>query len=93
MLELNTTLNARRRYLVETIVNNSGITNLADLVYLELKGYERTLQDAFEGGLETTTDGERFRSLEELEKWTILQAVFFSSTVLTTIGKSGCFLI
>lgn len=88
LLELNSTVNTHRQQLIDSIVNNSEIKNLSDLVYIELKQYEKTLQNAFLGGLEPTADGKSYRSLEELEKWTILSSVFFSSSVLTTIG--GC---
>lgn len=85
LLELNSTVNSQRKQFIESIINNSQID--IDLVMLELKQYEKTILDAFEGGLKPTEDGESFRSLEELEKWTILSSVFFSSSVLTTIGK------
>ncbi|XP_017769645.1 PREDICTED: TWiK family of potassium channels protein 7 [Nicrophorus vespilloides] len=81
LTHLNQVVNARRHHLVNRIVNNSELSNLGDLVLMEVKDYEKVLQDAVLGGL---TDNSR--PLEELEKWTILKAVFFSSTVITTIG-------
>lgn len=87
LLELNQTVNAQRNKFLQSILNNTELSNLADLLLIEIKQYEKIILDAFEGGLKLTADGERFRSLEELEKWTILSSVFFSSSVLTTIGK------
>lgn len=80
---LNSTLKARRRHFVDRIVNSTDLLNLADLVYLELREYEKLLEDAFEVGLSGTNHHE----ISDLEKWTFLKSVFFSSTVLTTIGK------
>lgn len=68
--------------MVERIVNNTRISNLDELVLFELKEYEKTLQDAYKGGLSSP-----YEALQDLERWTILRAVFFSSTVITTIGK------
>lgn len=42
------------------------------------------MQEAAEGGLLIEADKD---FPEPYERWSILQAVFFSSTVLTTIGK------
>lgn len=69
--------------MVERIVNNTRISNLDQLVLFELKEYEKSLQDAYKGGLSSP-----YEDLHDLERWTILRAVFFSSTVITTIGKS-----
>lgn len=93
LLEFNSTANAKREQLIGEIVkfvNNSDLTDLADLedlVKLELKQYVKTLSEAYAVGLRPTADGERFQSLEELEKWTVSSSVFFSSSVLTTIGE------
>lgn len=46
----------------------------------------QAVQLAAEGGLLIVADKD---FPEPYERWSILQAVFFSSTVLTTIGKIG----
>lgn len=49
-------------------------------------GLFQAVQLAAEGGLLIVADKD---FPEPYERWSILQAVFFSSTVLTTIGKIG----
>ncbi|GBP06913.1 hypothetical protein EVAR_4366_1 [Eumeta japonica] len=49
----------------------------------QLAAYEKILEAASDSGLALDAD-KNFPAAEE--KWSILQAVFFSSTVLTTIG-------
>lgn len=51
---------------------------------VELQQYEEAAENAVLGGL--SLDPDRDYPVF-VEKWSILQAVFFSSTVLTTIGK------
>ncbi|XP_057659036.1 TWiK family of potassium channels protein 9 isoform X2 [Diorhabda carinulata] len=67
----------KRQYLLDLIINNN--TYIADLVSSELVEYERILENSFEAGITKFSN-------EETERWTTLKAVFFSSTVLTTIG-------
>jgi potassium channel subfamily K, invertebrate len=45
--------------------------------------YQQIVQEAAQGGLEIDAESDYPTSVD---KWSILQAVFFSSTVLTTIG-------
>ncbi|CAH1104039.1 unnamed protein product [Psylliodes chrysocephalus] len=70
-------LHEKRQYLLELIVHND--TNTAIIVTNELIEYDKILEDAFIAGISVYPSG-------EIEKWTTLKAVFFSSTVLTTIG-------
>ncbi|XP_023013009.1 TWiK family of potassium channels protein 7 isoform X1 [Leptinotarsa decemlineata] len=75
----NSTVLHKRQYLINFITNNTKTSNLDYLISNELLEYEKLLQDSFEAGIL------RFPE-DDLEKWTTLKAVFFSSTVLTTIG-------
>lgn len=62
---------------------------------MKLRGYEEAIQEAAEGGLPIglltsfVQDGELGPAIIETGRWNILPAVFFASTVLTTIGKSA----
>lgn len=51
----------------------------------EFYEYEKILEDSFEAGLPVVAP--EYNIQEENLKWTLLKAVFFSSTVLTTIGE------
>lgn len=75
----NSTLNVRRQYLIQTIVNNSDLVNLDYLISNELDKYETVLQASFNAGIP-------LRPSTAMAKWTTLKSVFFCSTVLTTIG-------
>ncbi|KAF7277738.1 hypothetical protein GWI33_009284 [Rhynchophorus ferrugineus] len=79
MQKYNITLSIRRQYLIDTIVNNTNLVNLDYLISIELDKYESILQDSFQDGVPLRPDA-------EMAKWTTLKAVFFCSTVLTTIG-------
>ena len=46
----------------------------------KLTKYEKTVAVAAEGGIDMETG-------RATQKWTYIQAVFFSATILTTIGK------
>jgi potassium channel subfamily K, invertebrate len=83
--ELRDTIRAHRKFFVGLIVNNTDVSNLERLVSVELSRYETVVQSAAQGGLEIEADKDYPTSVD---KWSILQAVFFSSTVLTTIGES-----
>ncbi|GJQ65093.1 hypothetical protein Trydic_g7240 [Trypoxylus dichotomus] len=77
---LNTSLHQTRINFLENLVRTRDENKIYELV----SDYETFLRETFEQGLqkswiEGTPD-------EESEKWTTLKAVFFSSTVLTTIG-------
>lgn len=63
---------------------------------VKLRAYEEAVQEAAQGGLlvsfVTDTIDREDRSVSDLppiitERWSVLQAVFFASTVLTTIGN------
>ena len=70
---------------MDNIVNFSDVSNFEKFVRTELHEYEEVLRQAFAAGYQ---DSWNTRNLdEEAEKWSTLKAVFFSSTVLTTIGK------
>ena len=66
--------------------------NYLDTSYLseQLKYYEEAVQQAVEGNLQmvntdlNATDPEAFPV--QSEKWTLMQAIFFASTICTTIG-------
>ncbi|XP_055524132.1 TWiK family of potassium channels protein 7 [Wyeomyia smithii] len=87
--ELNRTRNLResvieqREHFIYAIVNNTDVRNLETLLSIELEKYEKTVEDAAQGGISIDVDN---NFPVESEKWSILQAVFFASTVLTTIG-------
>ncbi|XP_003425669.1 TWiK family of potassium channels protein 7 isoform X1 [Nasonia vitripennis] len=83
-------------------VNGSVITNLTDLAKWEeatLRPYEQAVQDAARSGLsmelvpKITATEEDILKAEPIiaERWSILQAVFFASTILTTIGYGNVF--
>ncbi|XP_004529768.1 TWiK family of potassium channels protein 7 [Ceratitis capitata] len=72
-----------REKFITTILNNTDVLNLNELIAKELAKYEVAVQEAAEGGLLIEADKD---FPEPYERWSILQAVFFSSTVLTTIG-------
>ncbi|XP_026747294.1 potassium channel subfamily K member 18-like isoform X4 [Trichoplusia ni] len=72
--------------LIRFVSERSNATDNDDVEKLlsdHLAVYERVLEEASSSGLALEVEN-NFPPLEE--KWSILQAVFFSSTVLTTIG-------
>ncbi|KAK5643630.1 hypothetical protein RI129_007475 [Pyrocoelia pectoralis] len=80
---LQSSLLHRRRHFVERIINNTLVLeNPLEYVFYELSEYEKLLEDAFAEGFQSSHEQE----ISELEKWSFLKSVFFSSTVLTTIG-------
>ncbi|XP_048511396.1 TWiK family of potassium channels protein 7 isoform X2 [Athalia rosae] len=97
---LRSALQTQRRHFVGTITNNTDVSNLATLVSLELEAYEIVVQEAAQAGLLVTLTAESTRKNHPVhqntdgttslpitnERWSVLQAVFFASTVLTTIG-------
>ncbi|XP_055842722.1 TWiK family of potassium channels protein 9 [Episyrphus balteatus] len=80
---LKDVVKTQRERFIWAILNNTDMSNLDRLVSFELGKYEEAVQEAAEGGLLVVADKD-FPQL--YERWSILQAVFFSSTVLTTIG-------
>ncbi|XP_046146100.1 TWiK family of potassium channels protein 7-like [Osmia bicornis bicornis] len=92
---LRANLRIHRHSFVNSISNNTDVSNLRTLVSVKLRVYEEAVQEAAQGGLlisfVTDTIDQADRNTSELppivtERWSILQAVFFASTVLTTIG-------
>lgn len=74
-----------RSQLITAFTNRSQLTAIETLSQLER--YEAVVQEAAQGGLLVPfTQGVQPPSLA---KWSYLQAVFFASTVLTTIGKGA----
>ncbi|XP_030023576.2 TWiK family of potassium channels protein 7 [Manduca sexta] len=73
--------------LIRFVSERSNGTDYSDgvekLLSDHLAAYEKVLEEASSSGLSLEVE-KNFPPLEE--KWSILQAVFFSSTVLTTIG-------
>nr|XP_036676428.1 TWiK family of potassium channels protein 7 [Drosophila suzukii] len=80
---LKEVVKTHREKFMHTILNNTEVRNLDQLLAFELAKYEAAVQQAAEGGLLIVADKD---FPEPYERWSILQAVFFSSTVLTTIG-------
>ncbi|KAH8335862.1 hypothetical protein KR074_012235 [Drosophila pseudoananassae] len=80
---LKDVVKTQRQRFMSTILNNTEVHNLNELLAFELAKYEAAVQEAAEGGLLIVADKD---FPEPYERWSILQAVFFSSTVLTTIG-------
>ncbi|XP_035895739.1 TWiK family of potassium channels protein 7 [Anopheles stephensi] len=76
-------LSQHRHTFINSIVNNTSVQNLDQLLAFELKKYEQVVQDAAQGGILIDAD-QNFPVA--VEKWSVLQAVFFASTVITTIG-------
>uniref|UniRef100_A0A182PUM2 Potassium channel domain-containing protein n=1 Tax=Anopheles epiroticus TaxID=199890 RepID=A0A182PUM2_9DIPT len=72
-----------RQDFIYSIVNNTDVQNLDRLLTLELEKYEQVVQDAAQGGISIDVN-QNFPVA--VEKWSMLQAVFFASTVITTIG-------
>ncbi|EZA50220.1 hypothetical protein DMN91_000867 [Ooceraea biroi] len=92
---LRARLRTQRYRFVESVSNNTDVFNLRTLVSVKLRAYEEAVQEAAEAGLlvsfvtDTVDQDDRGRSdLPPIvtERWSNLQAVFFASTVLTTIG-------
>ncbi|KAH8387785.1 hypothetical protein KR093_009472 [Drosophila rubida] len=83
LTQLKDVVKSQRERFMSTILNNTEVNNLNELLSFELAKYEAAVQQAAEGGLLIVADKD---FPEPYERWSILQAVFFSSTVLTTIG-------
>ncbi|PBC32061.1 TWiK family of potassium channels protein [Apis cerana cerana] len=107
---LRANLRVHRYSFVDSVSNNSDVSNLRKLflnnykecddkeclqVSVKLREYEQVVQEAAQSGLLITfvsdTIDQENRDTTDLppiviERWSILQAVFFASTVLTTIG-------
>lgn len=84
VVELRDIVREKRHNFLTAVTNNTDVRNLERLVSMELAKYEISVQEAVQGGLVISVDDD-FPADEE--KWSVMQAVFFSSTVLTTIGE------
>lgn len=91
-IELRVNISQARLTFIEDILYASK-ENYLDEAYLksQLEHYEGVAQDAVEGNLLLSNADSNETGINEPfpskgEKWTILQAVFFASTVCTTIG-------
>ncbi|XP_034825248.1 TWiK family of potassium channels protein 7 [Maniola hyperantus] len=71
------------RVVADYNMNGTEDVSLEKVLSDQLAVYEKVLEDASGSGIAFDIE-KKFPPLEE--KWSILQAVFFSSTVLTTIG-------
>lgn len=71
------------RFVADFNSNATGYDSLEEMLSDHLAVYEKVLEAASSSGLALEIE-RQFPAAEE--KWSILQAVFFSSTVLTTIG-------
>ncbi|XP_043526139.1 uncharacterized protein LOC122537192 isoform X2 [Frieseomelitta varia] len=92
---LRANLRAERYSFINAVSNNTDVSNLRTLVSVKLRAYEEAVQEAAQGGFlisfVTDTVDQENRDAADLppivtERWSVLQAVFFASTVLTTIG-------
>ncbi|XP_076754125.1 TWiK family of potassium channels protein 7 [Xylocopa sonorina] len=92
---LRVNLYDQRYSFVDSVSNNTHASNLRALVSVKLRAYEEAVQKAAQGGLLVSslinTIDQEDRGTMDLppivtERWSVLQAVFFASTVLTTIG-------
>ncbi|XP_029166318.1 LOW QUALITY PROTEIN: TWiK family of potassium channels protein 7-like [Nylanderia fulva] len=92
---LRAKLRTQRYRFVESISNNTDVFNLRTLVSVKLRTYEEAVQEAAEAGLLVSfvTDiiNQDVHAESDLapivtERWNVFQAIFFASTVLTTIG-------
>jgi hypothetical protein len=91
--ELRSSVLKERRVLIQTIVNHTIINskhyhddqfgNLTSFVSRKLGDYEEVVQEAVRGGVSLPLDP---LMSPEGSRWNLLQAVFFASTVITTIG-------
>lgn len=74
--DLRETINKQRQTLIYKMVND--IRNYS-LLQDEVRNYEKLLKNAFEVGVAIHPE-------DQTIKWTVNKAVFFSTTILTTIG-------
>lgn len=72
-----------RQIFLNTIANNTKKTNVQKLLSLQLAEYEKAVQSAAQSGLLLDA---QLDFPPTTEKWSIVQAIFFCSTVITTIG-------
>lgn len=78
------TVQRERQNFLDTIANNShSVANLGTLLSVQLAEYEKAVQDAAQSGLLLDAQNQ---FPPATEKWSIVQAIFFCSTVITSIG-------
>ena len=83
LLELQNLVIMERENFVRFIFNGSWNSVVhRENIDLKLLDYEQTVAVA-------ATEGIDMETKDIIYKWTYIQAVFFTSTILTTIGKSG----
>lgn len=92
---LRVKLRTQRYRFLDAVSNNTDVSNLRTLVSVKLRAYEEAIQETAQAGMLVSFVTEAIeqddRGLVELppistDRWSVLQAVFFASTVLTTIG-------
>lgn len=95
--ELRENITLARISFIEDVIN-AHKENYLDVAFLkeQLEHYESAAQDAVEGNLQLSNADSNDTLVEKFpskaEKWTLIQAMFFASTVCTTIGEiEKCF--
>lgn len=88
-LRLNISLQ-RQTFIADVMEAHENEDLDAEFFSVLLQHYEEIAQAAVEGNLQlTNTDKNLTEAFPvQSEKWTILQAIFFASTICTTIGKA-----
>lgn len=78
-----------RQTFIDDVIYSMSTNSLSEANLNEmLELYERKAQEAVEGDLMLVSDDKNGSSFPSKgEKWTMLQAIFFASTVCTTIGE------
>lgn len=83
--DMRSTVRRERLNFISTIVNNTQpVANLEKLLSVQLAEYEKAVQDAAQSGL--LLDAQQEFPAASAEKWSVVQAIFFCSTVITSIG-------
>lgn len=84
LADMRHTVQRERQNFLDTIANNShSVANLGTLLSVQLAEYEKAVQDAAQSGLLLDAQNQ---FPPATEKWSIVQAIFFCSTVITSIG-------
>lgn len=92
-LEIRENITTAREDFINNILNEFRSNNPNES-YLseELEIYEKAAQKAVEGNLMLTNVTTDFPFPPKSDKWTLPQAIFFASTVCTTIGEKIYFI-
>lgn len=81
---MRSTVRRERQSFLQTLVNNTGAPATSHKVLsVQLAEYEKSIQEAARSGLLLDSNNE---FPVETDKWSIVQAIFFCSTVITSIG-------